>query len=624
MAKTFECNNPKFYPFLLLKLKELAIYFQNKGFCLIPIVIIAIYNLIFFNRFYPITEGWFSTYAYLFNHGQMPYKDFYFYLPPLYLVKIGLFTKIFGYNIINLRLLGIVIILLFAFFLYKNMESLFGSLIATFVSIVGVIYYQSNNAHITYDFIQFVTLYSLIQIYFIFKYLNYHLIDNKKSLKYIFLAGFFAGLTLLTKHSNGTMIILFSFIGVIAVNFSNGLKHTLKAVCFYISGIFIPVIIMLIWLGYHSALNDFYEQVVIGTIKAKGGSSQILFSWFQGVLTENFVSRFKEIIIFFIVFGYWLFYKYKKSVKYQSISKIFYLISIAMLLIFIFCPLFLKSDIIQELSHLGKKGINTIIVTAIVTPLSVLLISFIRMYFKKSIDTNLMFFSFIALGFIYGTGTSAGITEVGAFAGFCLFLGLALHLKSVFGLGKVFIVLFSLSFLIMFIEVKYSRPYYWWNATSPDIRTKLEKAENMSLLKGIYTSKENLKLIEEVTSELTQSAKINDPVLTFPNIPVFYLFSNRWPPGKALVHWFDFLTDDLAIKEAEVIRIHPPNVIVYLDLGSTVWEAHERLFRGGKPSGQREIDKAIKEIIISNKMSMVKQFELPNNVFLRIWKQLRK
>jgi hypothetical protein len=143
----------------------------------------------------------------------------------------------------------------------------------------------------------------------------------------------------------------------------------------------------------------------------------------------------------------------------------------------------------------------------------------------------------------------------------------------------------------------------------------------IEMLRGMYTSADNLKLIEEVSAEISSGAKPGEPVLLFPNIPVFYLFTDRKPPGKAIVHWFDFLPDELAVKEAEVIRNNPPRVIVYLELGPSVWEAHERLFRDGKPSGQRKVNETITEIIKSEKMCISRKYELTKDVFLTVWRK---
>ena len=52
--------------------------------CLVPL---AIYQILYVNAFYPITEGWFSEYAHLIRTGAVPYRDFSLLLTPLYPVK---------------------------------------------------------------------------------------------------------------------------------------------------------------------------------------------------------------------------------------------------------------------------------------------------------------------------------------------------------------------------------------------------------------------------------------------------------------------------------------------------------------------------------------------------------
>ncbi len=593
----------------------------DKFYWLLPVCVILIYNFTFLNRFYPITEGWFSTYAWLLNHGQFPYRDFYFFLTPFYLVIMSIFTAIFGYDILYLRILGMGVILLMTYFLYRNFEIIFGSAIAAFVTIIGMIYYQSNNAHITYDFIQFLTLFGLIQSYFLLKYVNISSTEIDVGRKWVFWAGLFAGLAFLTKQSNGVMITAFSFAGLLLVSLSKGKKEALRASLSYIKGFAGPVIITFFWLLVNSAFSQFFEQVLSGAVVAKGGVAQIFFSWFKGILTDNFVARFKEILLVVLVFGYWLFSLTRKKGGNENINKIFLLAASLITLSVVLLPFFINKTDLSELSKFGQNGINNIIVAAISIPVIYILTSAIFSILKKPFDKSIFLFSFVALGFIYGTGTSAGITEVGAFAGFCLFVALMLHYRSILGLGKVFIVLFCLSFSLMLVEVKYERPYFWWNATSPDIREKLQTTDKIKILRGMYTSANNLKLIDEVTTEIRSGTKLGEPMLLFPNIPVFYLLADRKPPGKAVVHWFDFLPDGMAVKEAELIRKNPPKVIVYLDLGPIVWEAHERLFRDGKPSGQRKVNEAIMEIIKSEKMHISKKYVLDKDAVLTVWRK---
>lgn len=602
----------------------------DKFYWLLPVGIILIYNLTFLNRFYPITEGWFSTYAWLFNHGQFPYRDFYFFLTPFYLVIMSVFTAIFGYDILYLRILGLGVILLMTYFLYRNFEIIFGSAIAAFVTIIGMIYYQSNNAHITYDFIQFLTLFGLIQSYFLLRYANASDTEIDAGRKWVFWAGLFAGLAFLTKQSNGVMITAFSFAGLLLVSLSKGKKEALRASFSYIGGFAGPVIITILWLLANSAFSQFFEQVLSGAIVAKGGLAQIFFSWIKGLLSYNFIVIFKDVLLVVLVFGYWIYFFVGRRRINENRNKVFMLLASFIMLLVVLLPFLISRETVNRLSWLGQIGTKYIIITAISIPIIYISTTAIFFILKKPFNRSTFLFSFVALGFIYGTGTSAGITEVGAFAGFCLFIALMLYYRSILGLGRVFIIIFCISLGFMLVELKYENPYFWWNVTSPDVRLKLQSTDKIKMLHGMYTSAKNIKLIEEVSTEIRSGTKPGEPVLIFPNIPVFYLFADRKPPGKAIVHWFDFLPDGMAVKEAELIRKNRPKVIVYLDLGPTVWEAHERLFRDGKPSGQRKVNEAIMEIIKSEKMHIARKYvltdeipryELTYDTILTVWRK---
>ncbi len=591
----------------------------DKYYWVIPVSVIALYNLIFFNKYYPITEGWFSTYSWLMSQGQFPYKDFYFFMTPLYLVIINIFTTIFGYSILYLRIFGIGAILLMTYFLYKNLQIIFGSAIAAFVSIVGIIYYQSGVAHITYDFTQFVTLFGLIQLYFLLKYINVSTVSDRK-IKWIFIAGLFAGFAFLTKQSNGMMIALFSFAGLIILSLPKGKREFLRVSSAYISGFTAPFLVTIFWLLSNSAFVQFKDQVFSSAVAAKGGLGQIFFGWFKEVFNYDFLARAKEIFIIFFVFGYWLyFFRLKKKEEVEINYLLLPFVSL-ILFILVLLPLFGHINWIYMFSRFGQMGIGNISVIAVSLSLILAIIGVVFYVLKRPFNKALILLSFVSLGFIYGNGTSAGLSEAGVFIGFCIFVSLMLYCRSFLNLGKIFIILFCLSFTLNWVEIKYERPYYWWNATSADIRGNIRSTEKIQMLKGMYTSSENMKLIEEVTAEIISGSKPGDSILTFPNIPGFYLYGGRKLPGKAIVYWFDFLPDALAQKEAEEIRKNPPKVIVYLDLGSSVWEAHETLFRDGKPSGQRKIVEAFMYVVKSKKMHISKQYELANGVTLKVWR----
>ena len=81
-------------------------------------VVVLVYNLCFYNKYYPIVEGWYSVYAEHILRGKIPYIDFHFILPPVYPYFLTAVIQVVGHDILSLRLVGILIVLLFSTFLY--------------------------------------------------------------------------------------------------------------------------------------------------------------------------------------------------------------------------------------------------------------------------------------------------------------------------------------------------------------------------------------------------------------------------------------------------------------------------------------------------------------------------
>lgn len=52
---------------------------------------VVCYSAIYADNTFPISEGWNVNYVELIWHGKVPYRDFYYYLPPLNLLVDAVF-----------------------------------------------------------------------------------------------------------------------------------------------------------------------------------------------------------------------------------------------------------------------------------------------------------------------------------------------------------------------------------------------------------------------------------------------------------------------------------------------------------------------------------------------------
>jgi len=113
----------------------------------------------------PISEGWYSEYAWQINHGNLPYRDFEYLFFPLYMFIIAGFTKIFGYSIIALRILGIFVFGGIGAMLYCLFSKLFDNFSGLIAAVIAALFLQSEVNQVFYDYIRFHDLFAIITAY---------------------------------------------------------------------------------------------------------------------------------------------------------------------------------------------------------------------------------------------------------------------------------------------------------------------------------------------------------------------------------------------------------------------------------------------------------------------------
>ena len=118
-------------------------------------------------------------------------------------------------------------------------------------------------------------------------------------------------------------------------------------------------------------------------------------------------------------------------------------------------------------------------------------------------------------------------------------------------------------------------------------------APTTGILKGLCVEPSKKSKIDEIINEISAQTQESDQIYIYPHIPIFHLLTGRRPYAKAPVSWFDFMSDDWALYVSKELLARPPPLLIVADFPETVLEAHERLFRGGKQLGQREILRSI-------------------------------
>jgi len=598
---------------------------------------LLIYQLLTFTAFFPITEGWFSTYGHLIRHGAIPHRDFNLLIPPLYPLQIALIQALFGENILILRGLGILVTCGIGIALYEVLRGPFNRWVAAFSAATAIIYYQSGNAFIGYDFTQFLTLYILIGSALLVRFVDgtFAGTPERDLQRLAGAAGFFLGLAVLIKQSNGGLTALCAGLtfGIIALRVTP-MRHGLRHLAWFAIGGCGPTALVLLWLASRGALGAFFDQVVFAAIAAKGGQSAVFLGWVHGFFGGQYplfakLLAQRLLTIGAAIAGPIVVYRLVVALAQRKIASPESLLAticgragprgwplecsapvLCGLAIASLCGLIVYIYV----DHCGfclsrRDNIAIIYNSVILLSIHVYLIGFLvclfGLFLKPTLGrTRFLVIFAIGVGLTIGNGTSAGFSEISAFLGLAVVLAALMQWSLPYVLPTLVPVTLSLSLSGYLIEKKFETPYYWWSVVSTDVR-KRTCAKAAGLLRGLCVEPRKYDKIQLLVSDIRARAGPGEAIYVFPHLPIFYLLADRPPFAGAVVSWFDFMSDEEAETLKTKLASEPPRVLLVARLPDEVYTAHERLFRGGRPSNQRGLVDTINELVRADALQHV-------------------
>lgn len=621
-------------------------------------LVLALYQLLYVNGYYPVTEGWFSEYARLIRTGLVPYRDFYLLVPPLYSLQLAAFQSLFGEGLFALRLFGVVVTCAIGVALLDLLRNFFKPWSSAFAAAVAMVLYQSGVAYLGYDFTQFLTLYILIAAALLVRSIRPAAQPlERRGMLLSGLSGLFLGLAVLIKQSNATIAALILIVAAAGAAYrlygSRGSMVRIGAVAI---GAFVPVAITLCWLAIVGALPAFFNDVISQAAKAKGGAGIILLSWVWHYFTDQpgylFLLRqaFFELVELFVAMVMIsaviqlivLVEQRRKPGKREMLSALWRVTGVA-----------------RDVPACGRSAFLSIIALALLMisitataragcvhceNLAYLLDRFRQAELSWSI--NFYFVAFVAsagvlwrwggvqvakfclvmalgIGLTFGNGTSGGISEISMFLGIAVFVAFVLDTWAPYFLPALLPVALSIWFCTIYVEKKMDAPYSWWLLTVPHVQTSA-CADAQDVLRGICMPEREYGSIERIDNDITANSTAGEAIYVYPHMPIFYLMTNRPPYDRAVVSWFDFMSDRLAQDVARRLRTDPPAVIVMAEIPNDVLVAHEQLFRGGKPLIQRDILASIGFLQAHGMIKRVDRIANLNNMDVDVYRRVSR
>jgi hypothetical protein len=529
-----------------------------------------------------------------------------------------------GPELINARIMGAIERLVLAGCLYFWLTRYFKVGIAFISTTACIFMLGANNVDLVYSFWQTQLVFGIGTGVFIS--LALATAHGRRQLGYLFVAGLCAGLAFMTKQTAIMFLFLpVAFLLVVSTDrFRDAVRVKRSSVLAFVAGWATVVLAILLWLAANGALVPFIGQV-FGGVSSKGSLTSIVF----GFLTRAFPRRDVAWFLRLALLGLPLVALAKQRTDAPGAPRWLELDGNYTLLLGIAVA---ASVIVPYLSVPLSNSLTKAYAFWIRWPLvngvfyfsiGLVLIYSIRLFTRNPApeDVQLGLLALFSLAVVFEDGTCSGIDEGAVMPGLAVALAVILSrlsgstyakaLKVAVYAGAVLLVALCVSF-------KYVAPYKWWGVGEPDIRTATV-APKAPLLRGLRISPSTEALVRGVTDAIEANSSPSDYIFTFPDIPIFYLLSRRDPPTFAPVHYWDVCPDWCATDDAERLLENPPAVIVNMEFPERAQRAHEKMFRNGRPSGQRRMIEAMNELIQTYNYRLVEDYPNPTGYPIQVW-----
>jgi hypothetical protein len=577
----------------------------------LSVILSFLYVGFFFNKAFPLTEGWYSVFAKYINSGKIPYRDFDFHFTPLYAYIIAFITKLFGYDIIVLRCLGIVVFIGITVAAYLIFSKLFGPTVSMISSVVAVIFMQSELPQIFYDYIRFYDLFTYLALLFLLIFLDKNSANKPSRYLLVFLTGIFASIAFLIRQNSGAIVAFYILLLLLFYLIVSKQKKRIFLFVYAVS-IIIPIIVLLLFMAASHSLTLFIESIAAVALSSKGGLFVVLFAWIPRYFSAVINSLIVIIVLFLFLMLFYFCNKpsFQKQVEWKKHDIITSFSFFFLFLIILFGCFFYP---VSQGKEIWFSSLPVIVYTISISFFVIMLYN-LTISKRPVVDKTSFGWSFLALtGFViavgYGSGTSAGLSEgqtaLAAGTIVAVFLSLSYN-KFMFPI-RMALFIGTLYVLFNIFNFKMNVPYTWWGLTEDNIRTASRKID-VPYMNGIYVSPSKEMVVEGVVNDINRYSISGDDVFIFPHIPIFYMLTEKYPKTFTTVQWFDVSSPKAVDDDMVFLKSNRPNVIVLCHIPEGVKEGHEKLFANGNKSSLRKMQEALYNMIGSDEYFVVNEY----------------
>jgi len=568
------------------------------------VLLVAAFFLGFYNRFAGLRSGAGEyTAGVAFLSGHMPYRDYFTTAPPLNLLKSALLLKVFGTALIVSRSAGVLERMLLAAVLFRWLRQIFAPAPALVASVVAMVVSAGDRtdpiASYNHDAILFAMLSGLAASFFLERGRG---MTGRHALG--ILSGVFAGLSVLTKQTVGLGAACTVF-GVVALLLFRieGLGRGGKWMAAFAGGCLVPIAAAALLLARFHLLRACLTMLFVTGPAAKAAHA------------SDFLLR--DVRVGWDNFGWLTLGMATLLVSWRAIKRFFgrgptqsqgaptpdlrdqlrpagYVFAAGMGVLGL-------AHLLRDLPALHDLSKAWVYFTAIaLTMLLGKCISAMRAEQVTPRRAQLLLFCAVSWSVAFTLSLSWPAFEAMTLPGLGLLVAAVLSGAEWRSLPLIYAALVMA--VLMQAREKLDLPFGFDYQDEGSVRGAYTTSTQPQM-RGMLLPRETVRFLDETVATVRASTRPDDRIFTYPEMGLIYALSGRTFPTLSGSHNIDVVPDSFAAAEADRLLQRPPAVIVfYRETGQQKSDA-ERLWRDGRPSGQRLLADAIEEIVRGYRMS---------------------
>lgn len=274
------------------------------------LIFLSILSTIILNPLNNLDEIWNYNFARNISNGLIPYKEFNIIITPLLSIICGLILKITVDELIVMRIIAAILCSSILYITYKifNLVNIKKEYAIIFTFFIGYLFKDIFCIDYNYGNL-------LIALLLIYQEIKNYQKEEKiitVDIKQDIFIGILAGLSITIKHTIGIFICLVALANkALFIKNKEELKSYIKSFCYRIIGIFIPIILLILYLILNQTFGDFINYTIKGI------------SEFTNIISYSNLIRLNLIGILSILVPITLIYAWVKTVILEKNKKIY-------------------------------------------------------------------------------------------------------------------------------------------------------------------------------------------------------------------------------------------------------------------------------------------------------------